>query len=240
MASGDQFVGRCLTLLPILSVKFGASPAYLQPNWEEWGSALAEAQVPMLFSVTHLCQLATMCTASLLFHRNFVIMLQPNHVVRMSHLVQNAFILRTVEDNSNIVVEMYLWKNKTHAFSGIPPHIVLLQRMEQVRKQQETLMNTFVKNLQTAIDESGLTGSRVTEQRLQRLFDGFSRTMRQQLEAIGTALPQDNGKTERVETGVGYQWHYFNGRINQVPKDWHFPRVGVPDVWQQWWIGDLV
>ena len=64
-------------------------------------------------------------------------------------------------------------------------------------------MNTFVDKVCTVIDESGLSGSGVTEQRLQRLFDGFSRTLRDQINTIGTVQPTGEA-TECVETGVGY------------------------------------
>ena len=240
VASGDQFVGRCLSLLPIHSVKFGVSPPFFSSHWEQWGMCVAEAQLTMLCNVTHLRRLAMMCTASLLHHRTFVLSsLQPNHVIRSSHVFRNASLLRQLDDDRNILLVKYPWNDKSRAFSGIPPHVVLLQKMERVREQQESLMNTFVDKVRTAIDESGLSGSGVTEQRLQRLFDGFSRTLRDQLNTIGTVQPTGEA-TERVETGVGYQWHYFDGRINRVPKDWRFPRVGVLDAWRQWWIGDSV
>ena len=240
VASGDQFVGRCLSLLPIHSVKFGVSPPFFSSHWEQWGMCVAEAQLTMLCNVTHLRRLAMMCTASLLHHRTFVLSsLQPNHVIRSSHVFRNASLLRQLDDDRNILLVKYPWNDKSRAFSGIPPHVVLLQKMERVQEQQESLMNTFVDKVRTAIDESGLSGSGVTEQRLQRLFDGFSRTLRDQLNTIGTVQPTGEA-TERVETGVGYQWHYFDGRINRVPKDWRFPRVGVLKAWRQWWIGDSV
>ena len=40
-----------------------------------------------------------------------------------------------------------------------------------------------------------------------------------------------------IETGQRYHWHYFDGCFHCVPKDWHFPRIGVLDRWKQWWIG---
>ena len=195
----------------------------------------------MLSAVPHLSHLALMCTASLVFHREFVARkLHPNHVVCSSYIYGGATVLRHAKENQNVVVVLYPWNDTAYAFSGIPPHVVLLQQMEQVREQQETLLNTFVDKVCTAIDQLGLTGSGVTEQRLEKLFDGFSRSLRQQLGSIRTALPRDGGTMERVETGTGYQWHYFDGNINRVPKDWRFPRVGVLDAWRQCWIGDSV
>ena len=43
-----------------------------------------------------------------------------------------------------------------------------------------------------------------------------------------------------VKTGNRYRYHCYNGRFHKIPRDWRFPRVGVMDVWRQWWIGDTV
>ena len=154
--------------------------------------------------MTHLRRLAIMCTASLLHHRTFVLSsLHSNHVIQSSHVFRNASLLRQLDDDPNILLVKYPWNDESHAHSGIPPHVVLLQKMERVREQQESLMNTFVDKVRTTIDKAGLSDSGVTEQRLQRLFDGFSRTLRDQINTIGTVQPTGEA-TERVETGVEY------------------------------------
>ena len=43
-----------------------------------------------------------------------------------------------------------------------------------------------------------------------------------------------------IKTRQGYHWHYYDGHFHHVPKDWHFPHIGVLDAWKQWWIGDSV
>ena len=99
----------------------------------------------MLNAVPHLRHLALMCTASLVYHREFVAStLHPNHVVHASYIFRNEAVLRHNEEYQNVVVVSYPWNDTTHAYSGIPPHIVLLQQMEQACQQQETLVNTFV------------------------------------------------------------------------------------------------
>ncbi|KAL7571315.1 hypothetical protein ACA910_007636 [Epithemia clementina (nom. ined.)] len=35
-----------------------------------------------------------------------------------------------------------------------------------------------------------------------------------------------------------YRLYYHHGQWSRVPEDWRFPRVTVPEVWRQWWIGD--
>ena len=72
------------------------------------------------------------------------------------------------------------------------------------------------------------------------MFDIFSRPLRQKLNTIKTALPEHISGRECIKTGTRYQRHYFDGRINHVPKDCRFSRVGALDAWQQCWIDVLV
>ena len=241
VASGDQFVGRSLSLLPIMGIKFGASPPFFVPAWEEWGDGIAQAQMPMVAVVPHFRRVTLMCTASLLYHRQFVLASLPdNHVIRSSYVFRNAQVLSTVGENQDIVTVTYPWDDTTHTFSGIPPHTVLLQEMERMRIQQQNLADTFEEKVRTAIDEAGLSGTGVTERRLTNMFDGFARELREQLSGLGVDGTRTSQQRERVETGTGYEWHYYDGKIHRVPKDWRFPRVGVLDCWRQWWIGDSV
>ena len=219
--------------------KFGASPPFFVPEREGWGSELASAQMPMVVAVPHCKRLSSMCTASLLYHKNFVLQSLPlNHVIRSSHMFRNAGVLAQMDGDDKPVVVMYPWEDSGHVFSGIPPHTVLLQEMERLQAQQQTLVETFVDKVRTAIDESGLSGNGVTEGRLRNLFDGFAESLRDQLSNL--SVQDTRQERERVETNTGYQWHYYDGKIHRVPKDWRFLRVGVLDCWRQWWIGDTV
>ena len=126
-----------------------------------------------------------MCTASLLYHKNFVIqLLQPNHVVCSSHLFRNASILEQMDGNDKPVVVTYPWNDKNHKFSGIPPHTVLLQKMEHLKVEQQGQVNLFVDKIRTAINESGISANGITEARLRNLFDGFASSLREQLSKI--------------------------------------------------------
>ena len=109
-----------------------------------------------------------------------------------------------------------------------------------MRIQQQNLADTFEEKVRTAIDEAGLSGTGVTKRRLTNMFDGFARELREQLSGLGMEETRTLQQRERVETGTGYEWHYYDGKIHRVPKDWRFPRVGVLDCWRQWWIGDSV
>ena len=104
-----------------------------------------------------------------------------------------------------MVVVSHPWNDTMHAFSGILSHFVLFQQIEQILEQQETLVNTFVDKVCMAIDKSGLTGSGITKQHLQRLFDGFLWTLRQEIGSIKIGLPRAGGRSNCMETGTGYQ-----------------------------------
>lgn len=247
LASGDEFVGRSLSLLPIHSASFGASPPHFNPNWEDWGMSVCQRQFPMVYRIPHLHRLLLNCVASMLHHYAFLkSCLPPNHVSLVSSVIyRDASIMATLESNhGNIVHVLYPWNDHVHAFSGIPPHITVLQELTYIRQEQRSLIDTFVDKVRLAIDQSGLSGSGVTEDRLQRLFDRFAGQLRVQLDArIGERFNLQNqevAERERVETGLGYRYHSYGGKFHKVPEDWRFPRVGVLDAWRQWWIGDTV
>ena len=86
-----------------------------------------------------------------------------------------------MDSNDKPVAVTYSWKDSGNVFRRIPAHTVRLQEMERLRAQQQTLVETFVDKVQTAIEESGLSGNGVTEGRLQNLFDGFEESLRGQL-----------------------------------------------------------
>lgn len=136
------------------------------------------------------------------------------------------------------MVVTHPWNDDRHAFTGIPPHIAVLQELTLVKVQQRELIDTFVTKVKQAIDESGVGGGVLSEARLRAIFDDFATTLVVRLNRLeggpGVVL------VERVETNQGYRWHMFGGRFHRVPADWRFPRIGVFDLWQQWWIGDMV
>ena len=84
--TGDEYVGRCLALNPVLSVTLAASPPFFDENIEDetdiWLKQLVEYQFAYMNGVPHFGRLNRMCLASLLYHRVWIESnLAPNHVV---------------------------------------------------------------------------------------------------------------------------------------------------------------
>ena len=99
------------------------------------------------------------------------------------------------------------------------------------------MIEGFVDKVKTAIDESGISGGAMTEAQFWTTLDGFAVDLHVQLEQIelhGNVRQVgggDDAPADRVETGLGYELHFHNGKYRWVPSDWQFPRVGVLDAW---------
>ena len=241
ISSGDQFVGRCLSMLPLLRTEFGSSPPLFVPAIRDWADDYRKMQFSMLTGIAHLSRMTLFCFASLAYHRAFITTnLGPNHVVRTSGpFFRDGNALTHVGTGTTIVVS-YPWSS-SEAFTGIPPHVAILQDLTCLRTAQEGLIESFVGKVKQAIDECGLSGGALTEHRLRDIFEGFSNEMREQFQQVTNGNGNDAANVpERIETGDGYRWHFYRGSFHRVPEDWRFPRVGVSDMWNKWWIGDTV
>jgi hypothetical protein len=137
--NGDQYVGRCLALLPILNVELAISPVYFNDQADtEWVSNMVIVQFHALKEVSEFGLMLKMCLASLLYHERWIAdSLATNHVVRT---VSSCF--RKEEDLEKIKQEKWLsvsypWSAPELVFSGIPPYCSLLQHIAEVRAEQK-------------------------------------------------------------------------------------------------------
>jgi len=76
---------------------------------------------------------------------------------------------------------------------------------------------------------------------LHHILDQFWNKLTRDLE--GFRRGEQGGAIQDVANHIdrdGYMLHSYAGGFKCVPADWRFPRCGVFDLWQQWWIGDLV
>jgi hypothetical protein len=81
VTSGDQFVGRTLCLLNVLTPDFGVSPPHYRSNDLEWIEQCRTLQFPMIARVDHLKKLTQMCLATIMFQTGWLLsILNVNHV----------------------------------------------------------------------------------------------------------------------------------------------------------------
>ena len=197
LSSGDQFVGWCLSLLPLLRVEYASSPPHFVPAWEEWGNDFQQHSFPMISPISHLKHLTLMCSSSIVYHREFIVgTLEVNHVIHMTmHLFRNADLLQHVSNGNGCVVVSFPWSSiGVHVFTGILPHVAVLQELDEMKTQQQGLIDSFIDKVKQAIDECGLAGGALSEHRLHTIFDGFVEEIRRQLGQIGN----NNGAEQQV------------------------------------------
>ena len=205
ISSGDQFVGQCLSMLPLLHTEFGSSPPLFVPAIRDWADDYRKMQFSMLTGIAHLSRMTIFCFASLAYHRAFIpTNLGPNHLVHTSRpFFRDGNALTHVGTGTTIVVS-YPWLS-SEAFTGIPLHVAILQDLTCLRTAQEGLIESFVGKVKQAIDECSLSGGALTEQHLRDIFEGFSNEMREQFQQAtnGNGNAQAN-VAEHIKTGQGY------------------------------------
>jgi hypothetical protein len=244
VTAGDQFVGRCLSLLPILREDFGCSPPYfIQVIDRNWVDDLVTRQFRTVHSIQGLGRLTRMCLASIIYHREWILReIKVNHVFRIScNCLRSGDLTPEASMDKYEVAVTYPW-NDNNAFSGIPPHVAILQQVSKMSGAQSRLVDDFVVKLRTTLVAMGVDGGRMSEDYLKNTLREFGVDLIRQIGINQPPHQQGELATgvigRQIENGVRYEPHMYCNGFHRVPRDWRFPRCGVSCLWRQWWIGD--
>jgi hypothetical protein len=249
VTTGDQFCGRCLALLPILRFEFGCSPPHFVDDADaERVEDLRKAQFPIIGEIPTFSRLTTMCLASLLYHRDYLhSSLDRNHVVLgSSQCFRSGELLTHLNARKEWLAVTYPWNDsKNRAFSGIPPHVALMQNVAEIKNNQAQQVTEFVGKMREVLEQMGVDGGRMSENNLRNILNSFEESFLSKVRLVGGELGGQDGQQvpvecNRIETGRVYMSHFYDGTFKRVPKDYRFPRCGVADLWRQWYIGDGV
>jgi hypothetical protein len=135
----------------------------------------------------------------------------------------------------------YPWNDEyNHAFSGIPPHIAILQEIAAVRSEHKKFVSSFLDRVKAALSSYGVNSGHLTEERLNITLQGFLKDIEVHFQRLEGHPPRET-IAERIEKpGTRYELHVYGGSLHRLPADWRIPRCGVHGLWRQWWIGDDV
>ena len=135
----------------------------------------------MFDDVPQFMSIKLMCLASMVKHRQFIVEhFNTNHVVLASgQLFRDEESFHQLDNNPNCVVVTYPWSSNGGSFTGVPPHVAVLQELHSLKVTQQSLIDNFISKVKTAIEECDLAGGTLSEQRLQQIFDGFSADIRE-------------------------------------------------------------
>ena len=86
----------------------------------------------MLDYIPQLLRLKLMCLASMVHHRRFIVeRFNANHVVLASgQLFRDEAVLQQLDNNPGCVVVTYPWSSNEGSFTGVPPHVAVLQELQ--------------------------------------------------------------------------------------------------------------
>lgn len=253
---GDEFVGRCASMLNMMNGDFASSPPFFRDTLE---SDLSDEALAAVFPHHHIMdgskQLLNRCLAALVFHRQTILNLHPSHAARSISLYCQSSMHNAL---ANHVQMVHSWETNI-ALTGIPPHIKLLVDMASVKAMQERLLEELttkvLSGITSILDERQLGGGELTEGRviaivnnalqgqLPAQFDNLSQTLTQRLDAIATSAPalfesQEQSRGPTVNRQTFELRSHGNGILSRLPVDYDYPSAGVYDCWVKWNISD--
>ena len=146
-----------------------------------------------------------------------------------------------VTDKDNLVAVTFPWNNNVSAFSGIPPHVSLMQQIQGINERTQGMVVEFVQKMMDALESMGVDGGRMNEHHLRNILQEFQGNL---LHDINTRLSPNilnnaghNGNNDVNDIKQShhlFQPHSYLGKWHRVPFDWRFPRCGVFDLWRMW------
>lgn len=208
MSTGDEFVGRCASLLSTYRKDFAASPVYFKKSvTHEW----VEQNVKEVFPC---------------FFQEF----------KTGHVARNISILRctNLDSMGELTTIKFAWDND-HVITGVPPHIRQLVELQLVREQTTNVVENVTTSVMDKVSEyfdQQSIGENLTVERVKAIVASATS---QQINRVVTELTTNLSK--QIE-GLTLALGTSNGRLQRLPNDWRFPEGNPIQLWTQWNVGD--
>ena len=251
-AAGDQYTGRTLSGLPTLSGDFGILPPFFSsstpPELIKKVLGIGFLNLP-----DRLTRIAEFCLASLVFHRQWLIDNLPvNHRIFTTTLFRDPAMLIQLRDY--VLCRPEKVGDPIRA-SGIPPHTVMIQKLDQVLKRLETveerlgdvvdilpprLRDIVVKEL----EDRAMVAGTITRDGMRQLLDdiGLPEVVARlgRLEQGGIPPPLPAPAASDAASGPTSQPTMFmwGGKFRRLPESFEFPSMTALSAWQLWCCGD--
>ena len=185
--AGDQFCGRSVTGISSLSKEFAISPAYFDFSDEatDTKKAIDEIIEDNLarsdeMSSTFFC-LTRYLLASICYHYDFLKEnLHCTNKLRGSPIFIAASQLRI----RKCAVVRFPWNKTTHTpvFTGIPPHVLLMSSIENLKGHFESQQNKIVTEIRKELDNRHVGGDSF---QASKIFEDITRLHQQISDVIG-------------------------------------------------------
>lgn len=255
-AAQDQYVGRIVAGLNIHSFEFSVSPPYFQSSEVDNTIVKEDMKVtfPFVIEIKHFLVMR-FCLASLFYSKDFLLeklgnesplrsicCLRPGGINSQIRWVRTKFAHEDVETQLKIC--------------GIPPHVVQLEKLEQIRQVLATSTREhhasivsaheeLLRSFRHELDSRSIGGGQITVSRIEDMikpvYDRLEELLAAPHLARTTAAMQEPLDVSHTNTGHRkelYQWGDDN-RLRRLPENYKIcMKMTVLAVWQLWHHGD--
>lgn len=248
---GDEFVGRCAAMLNMFNGDFASSPAFFDGDDIEMcnlADAAVEENFPHHHAMDGMKRILHRCLASMVYHRETILSLPPNHVARSIFMFCQSSPTVSTNILADHVKVVHSWETTT-VLTGIPPHVKSLVDIAAIRATQDTIVDRVfdkvITGVQELLDTRKIGGGELTAC---RLSDMIVKAVAPQFETLKADLSQTLGRhhhparqprTMESSSSVDSQQpvndlRLHGGVFSRLPKDYEFPSAGVYDLWIKW------
>lgn len=235
----DQYIGRVLSGLPIMSADFAVLPPFFVTKTLE-----VEQAINLCFPGLpgHLREVGEFCLASLIWHSDSLLRdLSAQHPLRSTTLFRHSDMIRQLKP----LVDARLAKSDDRLTpTGIPPHTIIMERLSSLEKHVYQLLpelravpSQTVQSVIAELERRAMQANTVT-------YDGLRDAITGVLEQLGlttlTDLLRQQVQGQQVLPPATAQpaIHTWGGSLRRVPEDFEFPKsVTVLVMMQLWFFG---
>lgn len=229
-AAGDQFVGRMLAGLPILSHEFSTLPPHFD---DECPHEIILAGIHAAFGLHYDADLELtfkMLLASFVYHESWLrLNLESNGTCLATPLFQNTALVAQLK--RHITLEPCRFLSKA---TGIPPHVVMLKSLQDTKQDLCAILPAMKDIIGSAFTENAVACGTVSR-------DYIDQKIAALVEQMQTLQHSTNGNSENSEEGIQERWQWspyeYNGRFWSVPMDFKFPTCLPAVIFQLWMRG---
>ena len=250
---GDEFVGRCAAMLNMFNGNFACSSAFFEGDDIELRTLADEAvkdNFPQHHEMDGMKRILHRCLASMIYHRNTILQLPPNHIARSIMMFRQSSPSVHTNILAGHVKIVHSWETTTE-LTGIPPHVKTLVDITAIKATQDTMVDSVfervIAGVQDLLDTRQIGGGELTACWLKDMvvtavapqFDALNVTLNRALDRGYNPLPLQQIESNYIQRPVN-NVRMHGGMFSRLPSSYEFPNAGVYDLWIKWNIRDDV
>ena len=179
--------------------------------------------------------------ASLCFHYQFL----KENLHPTDRLHQSPIFQQITQRHCEIARVAYPWTatDETPEFTGLPPHTVILAKMNEMKQCMTVLKTDIQKIIEFELNKRDIWDGMHHACQIMDLIKNAHKDMadlikKQQATSSVNMLHQEEEIYNRNELPTNNTLHFYNGRSHLLPRDWTMPNMTFCQLITMWLCGD--